>query len=326
RCCASHTWPMVGNSNSPMTTVLRSEKSSAVATLLMAAETLVTMATSSGSALIISRIPRGQFRTARSMCPRESRRYSSFPAAPESRTAHCPRALPESNCSGKRAGERWESGRGWRQLLSWIAFQLLDSSAPARQGVSLEWARVSTGQLQDLFVGNVNVLQHVLARQFRISFADGLHDLGVLPGRRFAVIVNVDGGVHDAFHLCTHIHNCTDQKLVAGKLGDTHVELSVRLDEAGVAGAVILNKGNVELLQFIQDGRIARLASCQLRACSFQGGAVLVEIIEFSDRDMANEIAAIRNDAEQVFVLQTYGSFPHRRAAAAVHFGQQLLT
>ena len=45
--CASHAWPMVGNSYSPITTLLRFVKSIALATELIPAEALGTTATSS---------------------------------------------------------------------------------------------------------------------------------------------------------------------------------------------------------------------------------------------------------------------------------------
>ncbi len=49
-CCASQTWPIVGNSNSPMTTLRRALKSSALAMALMPAEAQEVIATSSGLA------------------------------------------------------------------------------------------------------------------------------------------------------------------------------------------------------------------------------------------------------------------------------------
>ena len=62
---------------------------------------------------------------------------------------------------------------------------------------------------QDLILGTDDVVVHEFAGGVPIAAADGLQNLGMLAGRELAVVTDIDGRVHDPFHLAADVSNRT---------------------------------------------------------------------------------------------------------------------
>lgn len=163
------------------------------------------------------------------------------------------------------------------------------------------------------------MIVHEAARQLGVAILHRFEDLLVLSPCRIAVIVDVHGGIHDAFHLRARIHYSSQQHLVPRKPGDIYVEGRVGADKAGIAISIALSVRGLreftELLQRIGVHSVARGAICCQR---FHSRPEFVNVVYFLQRELVHEISAVRNDAQQSLVLQTHRGFSDRSPAAFV--------
>src|ERR1700735_4660157 len=70
-------------------------------------------------------------------------------------------------------------------------------------------------QSEHFILGLNNVIVHVLSSGLGIALFDGLQNVAMLAARRFPVVINVDGGKHDAFHLAARFAYGLHQHLIA---------------------------------------------------------------------------------------------------------------
>jgi hypothetical protein len=171
-----------------------------------------------------------------------------------------------------------------------------------------------------------DVLVHSLSRALRVAVLNGFQYFAMFAARGFAVVVNINGGEHDSLHLGAGFVNGLDEHLVPGEAGDRRVKSGIRLDETDTALPVVrtaCDRG--ELGKLAQDLRIAALERRELRRLALNRAAKFVNVVQHLQRNLSDEIAAIRNDAKEAFVLQSDSCFADGGAAALVSVRQVLL-
>src|SRR5579871_859464 len=182
------------------------------------------------------------------------------------------------------------------------------------------------GQTQDFVLRLRDVLVHALARFFGVVLANGLDDVAVFLGRKFAVVVDVNGGIHDPLHQRACFGDRSYQHLVARQAGDADVKERVSFYEVQVTFQTVSTVGSFgPLRQFLQQRRIHRLSRRQFRRCTFHRSAVFVNVVEFLERDLADKIPTVRNNAQQALFLQTQRGLAHGGATRAVASRQVFL-
>jgi len=179
--------------------------------------------------------------------------------------------------------------------------------------------------LQDLVLGTDDVVVHELACQKRITPTYGLQNLRMLPSRDFTVVTDVDGRKHDALHVTADLGNRPHDQPIAGQLRDANVKFSIRLDEVLVAGTVVGAVFDVDQTgEFLQEGLVVPAARRQFGAETLDLRPVLVHFIQFVEGQMADEVALVWHQAQQVFLLEPHHRLANRGPASPIFPGQHL--
>src|SRR5437867_12014852 len=82
------------------------------------------------------------------------------------------------------------------------------------------------------------MVMHGLACGTWIASADRFHNVGMLAGRKLAIVSDVNRGKHDALHLTAYLSDSAHQKAVTSQPGDADVEFCIGFDKAFVTVAV----------------------------------------------------------------------------------------
>ena len=153
----------------------------------------------------------------------------------------------------------------------------------------------------------------------------GLNDAGMLIGWRLAVVVDINGGIHDPLHLAAHVADRLQQQLITAQCSQADVEGGIGFNEAFVALAIIFLKMDLpKPPQFLECGFICTFARRQLHAGALQRRTELVQLHQLVDGHVAHEIATIRHNSQQVLLLQPHRGFANRSAAGAIALSQQV--
>lgn len=167
------------------------------------------------------------------------------------------------------------------------------------------------------------MLVHEFAGQRGITLLNGFEDAEMFLDGKLSVVADVDGSVHNAFHLATGVADGADDQLITAKPGDAHVKLGIGDDEAFITGAVMNGVVGVgELGEALHQIGVESLAGGQVGGGTFHSQAIFVNLVQLLQGDITDKVTAIGNDAEQMFMLQADCGLAHRGTASLVQTGQ----
>src|SRR3989442_13914112 len=86
------------------------------------------------------------------------------------------------------------------------------------------------------------MVMHGLACGTWIASADRFHNVGMLAGRKLAIVSDVNRGKHDALHLTAYLSDSAHQTAVTIQPGDADMEFWIGFDKAFVTVADALSK------------------------------------------------------------------------------------
>jgi hypothetical protein len=139
--------------------------------------------------------------------------------------------------------------------------------------------QVATRELQNFVPRAEDVVVHQLARGLGVAFFYGVENSAMLIPRQLSVVADVDGGVHDAFHLTARGFDSLKQEVISRKSSNIQVKLSILPNKVLVALAVTDSVFRVgQLLQTLQERGVHAFPGGEVRASAFHSGAVVVEI------------------------------------------------